>query len=789
MPRYFYRWMPRSLGRQLMLLTAICLVASILGYGAYTAKRQTDLARQTISAQMAALAKNLATVNAYFLTIQDFASIEAITVQTATVPGILSVLVTDIAGTPLSEVVNQNGQWTPRFSAVLVEVPYPTAPLTEEQPLEAGATQQGVLTAGSGKFSAWHPIGTYNPMGWVRVTYRLDSFDQTARNIWTQALLVIVLAISATLFLLALLLRPSMRALRQATRFAGELDHALGTKMEVSHGSHETEALGQALNQVSARLLAQNIDLNNQKFALDQHAIVSITDLNGTITYANERFCNISGYAREELIGANHRMVRSGEHGPEVFTDLWTTISQGKVWNGELKNRRKDGSFYWVASTIVPLMGADGLPQQYIGIRTDITANKELEQSLQVAKLAADAANQAKSEFLANMSHEIRTPMNGVIGMTDLALDTTLDATQRNYLNTVKSSAQSLLVILNDILDFSKIEAGKLAIEHVPFDLPQLVADVLASMEARTTAKGLTLTRVLAPGLPPQVLGDPGRIRQVLTNLCDNAIKFTQQGGLTVQLAINRPSGTGCEVQLSVRDTGLGIAPAKQQLIFAAFSQADSSTTRHYGGTGLGLTICARLVEMMGGRIWVDSAPGQGSTFHFTVQLECPAANATPPVAADSSLSHPMPSNTIATIAAPAPAPTAQRPLLVLLAEDHPVNQLLATTLLKKWQHSVVLAKNGQEAVDLYPTQAWDVVLMDMQMPVMSGLEAAQGIRALEAAAGARRVPIIAVTANAMEADRDACLSAGMDDHLAKPLNAAALQAMMARYCPPRTAP
>ena len=777
MPRYFYRWMPRSLGRQLMLLTAICLVASILGYGAYTAKRQTDLARQTITAQMAAFAKNLATVNAYFLTIQDLASIEAITVQTATVPGIFSVLVTDIAGTPLSEVVNQNGQWTPRYSVTPVEVPYPTAPLTEEHPLEAGATQHDFLAAGSGKISAWHPIGTYNPMGWVRVTYRLDSFDQTARDIWTQALLVIVLAISATLFLLALLLRPSMRALREATRFAGELDHALGTKMEVSYGAYETEALGLALNQVSSRLLAQNIDLNNQKFALDQHAIVSITDLGGNITYANDRFCNISGYARDELIGANHRIVRSGEHGPEFFTHLWTTISQGKVWNGELKNRRKDGSFYWVASTIVPLMGADGLPQQYIGIRTDITASKELEQSLQEAKLAADAANQAKSEFLANMSHEIRTPMNGVIGMTDLALDTALDATQRSYLSTVKSSAQSLLVILNDILDFSKIEAGKLAIEHVPFDLPQLVADVLASMEARTTAKGLTLSRVLPPELPTQVLGDPGRIRQVLTNLCDNAIKFTQQGGLTVQLAVNRRSGMGCKVQLSVRDTGLGIAPAKQQLIFAAFAQADSSTTRHYGGTGLGLTICARLVELMGGRIWVDSALGQGSTFHFTVQLECPAVASSPQASLATAPS------------AQAPAAPAPRRLRILLAEDHPVNQFLATALLKKWNHTAVLAKDGQEAVDLYPTQTWDVVLMDMQMPVMSGLEATQGIRALEAAAGARRVPIIAVTANAMEADRDACLAAGMDDHLAKPLSATALQAMLARYCPPSTPP
>jgi len=762
-------WLPRGLERQLLLLTAFCLSASILGYGAYTAKRQTELARQTITAQMAALAQNLATINAFFLVSHDLASIETITLQTATVPGIFSVLVTDSTGKPLSEVVNQAGRWSPRFSFERVAVPSSANPVTLIEAAQQSSAQRDFLAGGHGKISSWHPVAEGASLGWVRVSYRLDSFDQIARDIWTQALLVIAVAIGTTLFLLSKLLHPRMRALRAATRFANDLDHALGAQITVSNGSAEIEDLGNALNLVSARLLSQHNDLSNQKFALDQHAIVSITDLDGVITYANDRFCEISGYTREELVGNNHRVVKSGAHPTELYAELWHTITQGRVWRGEVKNRRKDGNHYWVAATIVPLLGPNGLPMQYIGIRTDITIAKELEQSLNAARAAAELANQAKSEFLANMSHEIRTPMNGVIGMTDLALDTELNATQRNYLNTVKSSANALLVILNDILDFSKIEAGKLDIEQISFNLSQVVGDALTSIEARASQKGLTLTRLIPKQGAANMVGDPGRIRQVLTNLCDNAIKFTQQGSITVRVEAKHLGSQGYEAHIAVSDTGVGIHADKQQLIFAAFSQADSSTTRQFGGTGLGLTISSRLVGLMGGRIWVESTEGQGSTFHFTVLLG---------QSAETNMPTPPP-QTAPVNSLPAPTPT-QRPLRVLLAEDHAINQLLATSLLKKWGHTVVLARDGQEAVDLFPTAPWDVILMDMQMPVMGGLEATALIRAQEPSG--QRTPIIAVTANAMDADREACLKAGMDDFLAKPLNAAALQALLARH-------
>jgi len=634
--------------------------------------------------------------------------------------------------------------------------------------------------------------------------------------------------------------------------------------------------------------------LDNQKFALDQHAIVSITDLQGNITYANDRFCDISGFDRAVLLGANHRIVNSGHHPAAFFADMWKTIAEGRVWHGEVCNRRQDGSLYWVDATLVPLTGTDGLPEQYIGIRTDITTRKtfeaklaeqlrfvevlleatptaiylkdidgrylrfnkafedlfgiqraawigktvfdlvpgdaaqmmhakdqellqsgavqtyeaafthhatgrqrdglywkapltdsdgnitalvgtilditeknRFEQELRDAKRTAEAANQAKSDFLANMSHEIRTPMNGVIGMTDLALGTPLDATQREYLSIVKSSAQSLMVILNDILDFSKIEAGKLNIENVEFPLHDWIGETLKTLVARADKKGLVLQSQLAANLPDRVLGDPVRIRQVLTNLCDNAIKFTTQGGVYVDVGCTVADAGHSELHFSVRDTGIGIPDGKQQGVFEAFTQADTSTTRRFGGTGLGLTISARLVQLMGGRIWVESVFGQGSTFHFTVRVE-----------------------NMGTALLPAAVPKAEpeaapvRSLKVLLVEDHPINQMLATTLLKKWGHTVVLAKNGQEGVDMFPTQPWDIVLMDMQMPVMGGLDATRLIRAREQAG--QRTPIVAMTANAMESDKRACLEAGMDDHLAKPFNATDLQAVLARFAPLR---
>jgi PAS domain S-box-containing protein len=353
-----------------------------------------------------------------------------------------------------------------------------------------------------------------------------------------------------------------------------------------------------------------------QKFAIDQHAIVAITDLTGTITYANGKFCEISGYAREELVGQNHRILSSGTHPREFWTAMFKTISAGEVWRGEVHNRAKDGHDYWVQTTIVPVLNARGKPTRYIAIRSDITARKLAEGSLARARDTADSANRAKSEFLAMMSHEIRTPMNGVLGFTQLLLDTPLSGEQRDFAHTIKGCGEALLGLLNDILDFSKIEAGKLSVESMDFDLRNVLEEVLVLLSARAYEKGLTLALRCPSGTPTNLRGDPTRVRQVLLNLAGNALKFTHEGHVLIDVTADAD-----DLTVSIRDTGIGIPVDKQARLFQRFAQADSSTTRKFGGTGLGLAISRSLVELMGGNIGLTSENGRGSTFWFTLPI------------------------------------------------------------------------------------------------------------------------------------------------------------------------
>ena len=914
----------------------------------------------------------------------------------------------------------------------------------------------------------------------------------------------------------------------------------------------DIEGLSVLLAELVSQQELRRIELQNQRFAMDQHAIVSITDTAGVIIYVNDKFCAISGFAREELVGQTHRLINSHTHPDAFFAQMWQTITAGQVWHGEICNHAKDGGQYWVDATIVPFLDAAGKPYQYIAIRTeisdskrmaetiaksereyrnvvnslnevvfrtdlhgawtflnpawhtitgfdaadslgrsvlqfvdardreraaaglsqllggqvdsmrhearyvtrdgdvrwidvcaraerdglgqlagitgsltditerrqaarelrhnlnfvdalietipiplylkdvhgrylranrafcaffhldqaripgltvadilppqeaqqarqhdldllqdrgnhtyedrlivgtrqvdvlcskaallksdgslhglvgtivDISSQKAAERALLLAKEVAESASRSKSEFLANMSHEIRTPMNGILGMTDLVLDSDLDAHQRKYLEIVKASADALLCIINDILDFSKIEAGMLTLESIPFDLHRLLQETMRAHAMRAQASGLELVLDVDPALPHTLLGDPGRLRQVLTNLAGNAIKFTPQGEVVVSARL-RASGDGmARLHLCVRDTGIGIAADMQEAVFDAFQQEDGSTTRRFGGTGLGLSITRRLVTMMGGRIGLSSELGKGSCFSVDLALPIGEQQPLPPPGAslagrgillvddnpssltilrrifehsgakvtacesgEAALEHcrgalpadciimdfAMPGmngfDTASALSAlphwsqvpvvvlsscgslgdaarcrelgidgyllkpaspeellaitmsvlgtcrgmPSAAPVATRQTVhedtpgldILLVEDNAMNRELATVLLSNAGHRVTHAANGRIALDCQAAGHFDMILMDLQMPEMGGFEATAQIRAREAQ-GMPRSVIIAMTASALEGDRERCIAGGMDDYLSKPFRAAAFHSLIEQH-------
>jgi two-component system sensor histidine kinase/response regulator len=514
---------------------------------------------------------------------------------------------------------------------------------------------------------------------------------------------------------------------------------------------------------------------------------IVITDLAGRIEYVNQTFTRHSGYTRQEVLGKNSRLLQSGKTPPDAYVQMWGKLARGEPWEGEFINRRKDGSEYIEFVTVAPVRQPDGRITHYLAIKDDITTRKRMERELdeyrhhleevvasRTAELAdarerADAANQAKSAFLANMSHEIRTPMNAITGTTFLLLQSATSNEQRTRLKRIEASSRHLLALIDDILDLSKIEAGKMVIEQVAFDLKAVLCDVVETAASRAHDKGLTVDSDFDANLPAFIRGDALRVRQILLNLGSNAVKFTETGGI-----IFHAHAESDRIRFEVRDTGIGLTGEQRQRLFQPFVQADTSTTRRYGGTGLGLAISRRLVSLMGGDIGVDSEHTVGSTFWFTLPFERVEGQfSTPPL--------PMP---IAGELAVQGQGLGQV-LNILVVEDDPINQEVASELLRSAGHSVDIADNGAIALERVADRHYDLVLMDMQMPVMDGLTATRALRLQPAYA---RTPVIAMTANAFAEDRAKCLAAGMNDFVAKPVDPGALYQCIARWMPTQAA-
>ncbi|MGH8325454.1 MAG: ATP-binding protein, partial [Steroidobacteraceae bacterium] len=485
------------------------------------------------------------------------------------------------------------------------------------------------------------------------------------------------------------------------------------------------------------------------------------------------RMGEMLGYAPGEPLPKILASQMPPEDYARVETAMRRHFEEGTPHDVTYRLPTRSGDYRWFRARGRCERNEAGAPTRFSGSIQDITTQREAEAALVAAKEAAAAANRAKSDFLANMSHEIRTPMNGVLGMTGLLLDTTLEPVQREFADTIHASATSLLGVLNDILDFSKIEAGKLEIEQVEMSVRECLENVGAMLAVQAAAKNLELVVDADPSVPRLVLGDPHRLRQILTNLVGNAVKFTQQGEIVVGARAAGTEPGRILLHFEIRDTGSGMSAEVLSRLFRPFVQADASTTRHYGGTGLGLSIVKRLVELMGGEISVASEVGKGSTFTFTLPCALAADVASPAGAA--------PDRSQERVVALAAVKSARYRGRVLVVEDNSVNQQVTRRFLERLGCEVELAENGLRAVEFCARSSYDLILMDVQMPIMDGLTATREIRRQEAATG-RRVPIVALTASAMTDELARCIAAGMDGLLTKPLEPVRLAEILARH-------
>ncbi|ABK44437.1 PAS/PAC sensor hybrid histidine kinase [Magnetococcus marinus MC-1] len=616
----------------------------------------------------------------------------------------------------------------------------------------------------------------YNLLGEVLIILDSSSQREVQHKIFLQRIIVaigVILLVVLSLYLgfKRYILSPILDLVEGANRMAhGNYKEPIPRTTKA-----ELDTLTVAVNHMMLSIRTNTEEYAKIFRAVEQSpASVVITDAQGNIEYVNPKFCQLTGYSAQEVLGKNPRLLKSGEMSPNFYRDLWHTVTTGLEWHGEFYNRAQNGSLFWEAASISAIRSEQGKITHFVAVKDDITARKKLERELQQARDRAESSNRAKSEFLALMSHEIRTPMNAILGMSELLAESNLSGEQRELLTVQRRAALALLDLINDILDLSRVESGRLELDHAPMHLPDFFIEIQDLFRQQAIKKNLAFSITLEDDLPKTYFADRARLRQVMINLVGNAIKFTQQGGVWISVERLSQQGEMVKLKFSVVDSGCGIPSEAQSQIFEPFTQADAYVTRHHGGTGLGLTISQRLVQLFGGTLQVESTPNQGSRFSFILILQVTTEERST-----------QPNTQAQTTPEPNTAPSSGAPnARILLAEDMPDNALLIKRFLKNYPCELTLVTDGRQAVEQFcrTTAHFDLVLMDMQMPVLDGYSAVREIREYEAIHDLAPTPILALTAHALKNDAEKSLAAGCDEHLTKPIRKEVLLAAISRH-------
>jgi len=596
-------------------------------------------------------------------------------------------------------------------------------------------------------------------IGSINIHYNLDNFHQSFEKIRSKIrnyLVFLGLLFIAIAFYTRHLLKPFSQIAQKVKNYQ------VGTELDFSSikVERETAAIINAFESMLLTIGEHTLLLERYKQSVDESAIVAKIDLNTVITYVNDEFSRLSGYSREELIGIKYNTIFHQDVEKNIFEELSNTLDSKQIWRGTIIHNHKDGTPFYVKTTIVPILDKNHNLIEYVSISSDIT---ELEKTRKDVEMAA----KVKGEFLANMSHEIRTPMNGILGFTKLLQDTSLDKKQQEYLDIIDGSTNSLLGIINDILDISKLESGKFELDVTQVN-PFIEFKKTASLfMAKAKEKNITFKVIVDPKVSKCISIDLLRIQQIVSNLISNAIKFTPiEGNITLYIKYIDTLNDKMKIRIGVKDSGIGIPKDKQQQIFEAFSQADSSTTRQFGGTGLGLSISAHLVSLMDGMLNVESLEGLGSDFFFEIPVDiCESKHSKENPSLELNIVQDMDSR----------KKTYKGD--VLIAEDNLVNQILIKEILSGFNIEPLIVSNGEEAVESALKMSFDLILMDINMPVMDGVEALNILKGQNV-----KTPIVALTANAMAEDKENLLKKGFDNYLSKPIVLDNLNKVLDKY-------